>query len=88
MVLSEICHPSLRQEGCFDRSWYNRGGVEKVMGFCTYKLYINFLQTCPEFERMVISSGTQLVKYWFSVSAEEQMKGLRLVQPTLPKVGN
>jgi len=58
----------------FDRSWYNRGGVEHVMGFCTDKQYINFLQTCPEFERMIISSGTQLVKYWFSVSAEEQMK--------------
>ena len=58
----------------FDRSWYNRGGVERVMGFCTEKQYINFLQTCPEFERMIISSGTQLIKYWFSVSAEEQMK--------------
>ena len=58
----------------FDRSWYNRGGVEHVMGFCTDKQYINFLQTCPEFERMIISSGTQLIKYWFSVSAEEQMK--------------
>ena len=55
----------------YDRSWYNRGGVEKVMGFCTQKQYVNFLQTCPEFERMVISSGTQLIKYWFSVSAEE-----------------
>ena len=58
----------------FDRSWYNRAGVEKVMGFCTDKEYINFLQTCPEFERMIISSGIQLIKYWFSVSAEEQMK--------------
>ena len=58
----------------FDRSWYNRGGVERVMGFCSEKQYINFLQTCPEFERMIISSGTQLIKYWFSVSAEEQMK--------------
>ena len=47
----------------YDRSWYNRGGVEKVMGFCTQKQYVNFLQTCPEFERMVISSGTQLIKY-------------------------
>ncbi len=57
-----------------DRSWYNRGGVERVMGFCTEKQYVNFLQTCPEFERMIISSGIQLIKYWFSVSAEEQMK--------------
>ena len=58
----------------FDRSWYNRGGVERVMGFCSERQYINFLQTCPEFERMIISSGTKLIKYWFSVSAEEQMK--------------
>ena len=57
-----------------DRSWYNRGGVERVMGFCTDKQYVNFLQTCPEFERMIISSGIQMIKYWFSVSAEEQMK--------------
>tara|TARA_B100000427_G_scaffold174284_1_gene144823 strand:- start:498 stop:1283 length:786 start_codon:yes stop_codon:yes gene_type:complete len=58
----------------FDRSWYNRAGVERVMEFCTDKQYVNFLQTCPEFERMIISSGIQLIKYWFSVSAEEQMK--------------
>ena len=57
----------------YDRSWYNRAGVEHVMEFCSDKEYINFLQTCPEFERMLISSGIQLVKYWFSVSAEEQM---------------
>ena len=56
----------------YDRSWYNRGGVEKVMGFCTQKQYVNFLQTCPEFERMVISSGTQLIKYWFSITDQEQ----------------
>ncbi len=58
----------------YDRSWYNRAGVERVMGFCSEKQYINFLQTCPEFERMIISSGIQLIKYWFSVSSEEQMK--------------
>ncbi len=57
-----------------DRSWYNRGGVERVMGFCTEKQYVNFLQTCPELERMIISSGIQMIKYWFSVSAKEQMK--------------
>ena len=57
----------------FDRSWYNRAGVERVMGFCSDKQYVNFLQTCPEFERMIISSGIQLIKYWFSVSAKEQM---------------
>ena len=65
--------PSADRMAIFDRSWYNRGGVEKVMGFCTQKQYVNFLQTCPEFERMVISSGTQIIKYWFSVSAKEQM---------------
>ena len=68
----------------FDRSWYNRSGVERVMGFCTDKEYINFLQTCPEFERMIISSGIQLIKYWFSVSAEEQIKRFksRVEDPT------
>lgn len=66
--------PSAGEIVIFDRSWYNRGGVEKVMDFCTDKQYIDFLQSCPEFERMIISSGTQLIKYWFSVSAEEQMK--------------
>ena len=68
----------------FDRSWYNRAGVERVMGFCTDKEYINFLQTCPEFERMIISSGIQLIKYWFSVSAEEQIKRFksRVEDPT------
>ena len=67
-----------------DRSWYNRSGVEKVMGFCTDKEYINFLQTCPEFEGMIISSGIQLIKYWFSVSAEEQIKRFqgRIDDPT------
>jgi len=61
----------------FDRSWYNRSGVERVMGFCTEKEYVEFLQTCPEFERMMIRSGIILLKYWFSVSAEEQMKRFR-----------
>ncbi len=68
----------------FDRSWYNRAGVERVMGFCTDKEYINFLQTCPEFERMIIRSDIQLLKYWFSVSAKEQMKRFkhRVEDPT------
>ncbi len=56
----------------FDRSWYNRGGVERVMGFCTEEEYREFLRSCPEFERMLIRSGTILIKYWFSVSNEEQ----------------
>ena len=56
----------------FDRSWYNRAGVERVMGFCTDEEYREFLRSCPEFERMLVRSGIILIKYWFSVSDEEQ----------------
>ncbi|MEC7216864.1 MAG: polyphosphate kinase 2, partial [SAR324 cluster bacterium] len=56
----------------FDRSWYNRAGVERVMGFCTDEQYEEFQRSCPEFERMLIRSGIILLKYWFSVSDEEQ----------------
>jgi polyphosphate kinase 2 len=56
----------------FDRSWYNRAGVERVMGFCTEAEYEEFMRSCPEFERMLVRSGIQLIKYWFSVSDEEQ----------------
>jgi polyphosphate kinase 2 len=56
----------------FDRSWYNRAGVEYVMGFCTQEEYSEFLRSCPEFELMLIRSGIILLKYWFSVSDEEQ----------------
>jgi polyphosphate kinase 2 len=56
----------------FDRSWYNRALVEPVMGFCTEEEYRDFLRSCPEFERMLIRSGITLIKYWFSVSDEEQ----------------
>src|ERR1700755_746341 len=56
----------------FDRSWYNRAGVEHVMGFCTDDEYREFLHSCPLFEEMLIHSGVVLVKYWFSVSDEEQ----------------
>ena len=67
----------------FDRSWYNRAGVEKVMGFCTDDEYKEFLRSCPEFERMLVRSGIILIKYWFSVSDEEQEKRFqaRLVEP-------
>jgi polyphosphate kinase 2 len=68
----------------FDRSWYNRAGVERVMGFCTDEQYWEFLRTCPEFERMLVRSGITIVKYWFSVSDEEQerrFKG-RVKDPT------
>ena len=68
----------------FDRSWYNRAGVERVMGFCTDDEYSEFLRSCPEFERMLVRSGIQVVKYWFSVSDEEQEKRFqaRLDDPT------
>src|ERR1700678_355461 len=59
--------PSAGQMALFDRSWYNRAGVERVMGFCTEDELQEFLRACPEFERMLIRSGIQLVKYWFSV---------------------
>ena len=61
----------------FDRSWYNRAGVENVMGFCTDEEYQEFLRSCPEFERMLVRSGIILIKYWFSVSDEEQEKRFR-----------
>ncbi|SMX48114.1 polyphosphate kinase 2 [Maliponia aquimaris] len=68
----------------FDRSWYNRAGVERVMGFCTEDEYREFLRSCPEFERMLQRSGIQLIKYWFSVSDEEQERRFqkRLNDPT------
>jgi polyphosphate kinase 2 len=61
----------------FDRSWYNRAGVERVMGFCTEGEYNEFLRSCPLFEEMLVRSGTILVKYWFSVSDEEQERRFR-----------
>ena len=68
----------------FDRSWYNRAGVEKVMGFCTEEEYREFLRSCPEFERMLVRSGITLINYWFSVSNEEQEKRFqqRIDDPT------
>lgn len=66
--------PAAGEMVLFDRSWYNRAGVERVMGFCTDEEYEEFLRTCPEFERMLIRSGIILIKYWFSVSDEEQEK--------------
>ena len=68
----------------FDRSWYNRAGVERVMGFCSEAQYNNFLSSCPIFENLLIQDGIKLIKYWFSVSAEEQMKRFkaRAADPT------
>jgi len=58
----------------FDRSWYNRAGVERVMGFCTEKQVARFMRQCPDFERMLVNSGTILFKFWFSVRQEEQAR--------------
>ena len=64
--------PAAGEMVLFDRSWYNRAGVERVMGYCTEDEYNEFMRSCPEFERMLIHSGIILIKYWFSVSDEEQ----------------
>ena len=67
-----------------DRSWYNRAGVERVMGFCTEDEYREFLRSCPEFERMLVRAGIILIKYWFSVSDDEQERRFlaRMEDPT------
>lgn len=76
--------PAAGEMVLFDRSWYNRAGVERVMGFCTDEEYREFMRSCPEFERMLVRSGIILVKYWFSVSDHEQEKRFqkRLDDPT------
>jgi polyphosphate kinase 2 len=76
--------PSAGEIVLFDRSWYNRAGVERVMGFCTEAELQEFFRSCPDFERMLVRSGIQLIKYWFSVSDEEQERRLRsrLSDPT------
>ncbi len=76
--------PAVGEMVLFDRSWYNRAGVERVMGFCTETQYQEFMQSCPEFERMLQRSGIRLIKYWFSVSDEEQERRFqdRMKNPT------
>ncbi|HVU46366.1 MAG TPA: polyphosphate kinase 2 [Terracidiphilus sp.] len=76
--------PAAGEMVLFDRSWYNRTGVERVMGFCTEQQYQEFMQSCPEFERMLVRSGIILIKYWFSVSDEEQERRFqdRMEDPT------
>jgi polyphosphate kinase 2 len=69
--------PSAGEMVLFDRSWYNRAGVEKVMGFCTQEQYEDFLKICPQFEHALIHDGIILVKYWFSISDEEQENRFR-----------
>ena len=66
--------PSYGEIVLFDRSWYNRAGVERVMGFCSPAEYLEFLREAPEFERMLVRSGIRLYKFWFSVSREEQLR--------------
>ncbi len=66
--------PAAGEVVIFDRSWYNRAGVERIMGFCPEEEVIRFLDMCPEFERAVIQSGIILIKYWFEVSQQEQTK--------------
>ncbi len=76
--------PAAGEMVLFDRSWYNRAGVEHVMGFCTDEEYRDFFRACPEFERMLIRSGIVLIKYWFSVSDAEQERRFqsRIADPT------
>lgn len=76
--------PAAGEMVLLDRSWYNRAGVERVMGFCTEDEYQEFLRSCPEFERMLLRSGIILIKYWFSVSDEEQERRFqgRIYHPT------
>lgn len=76
--------PAAGEMVLFDRSWYNRAGVERVMGFCTEDEYREFLRSCPEFERMLVRSSIILIKYWFSVSDEEQERRFqaRINNPT------
>jgi polyphosphate kinase 2 len=76
--------PGAGEMALFDRSWYNRAGVEHVMGFCSERQYREFMQSCPEFERMLLRSGIILLKYWFSVSDAEQERRFqdRMSKPT------
>jgi polyphosphate kinase 2 len=76
--------PAAGEMTLFDRSWYNRAGVERVMGFCSDWEYRDFLRSCPEFERMLVRSGIVLIKYWFSISDEEQERRFqnRIDDPT------
>lgn len=76
--------PAAGEMVLFDRSWYNRAGVERVMEFCTEEEYQEFMRSCPEFERMLVRSGIILIKYWLSVDADEQERRFkdRIKNPT------
>lgn len=75
--------PAAGEMVLFDRSWYNRAGVERVMGFCSDQQYERFLEDAPRFERMITAAGIDLVKFWFSVSRSEQLTrfAIRQVDP-------
>jgi len=80
-----IAHlPAAGEMVLMDRSWYNRAGVERVMGFCSEEEYAEFMRSCPEFERMLVRSGINVIKYWFSVSDDEQERRFRqrIADPT------
>ncbi len=68
------CLPTAGEICFFDRSWYNRAGVDRVMGFCNSTQYLEFMRQAPQFERMLVNDGIHLFKYWFSVSREEQLR--------------
>ena len=69
--MSSSC-PSAGEIVFFDRSWYNRAGVERVMGFCTDEQYLRFMEQAPPFEKMLVEDGIDLIKFWFSVTQSEQ----------------
>ncbi|MCP4003055.1 MAG: polyphosphate kinase 2 [bacterium] len=72
-----MCLPTSGEIALFDRSWYNRAGVERVMGFCSSAEYLEFMRQAPQLERMLVNDGIHLFKYWFSVSREEQARRFR-----------
>lgn len=74
------CLPTAGEIVLFDRSWYNRAGVERVMGFCTSSEYLEFMRQAPQIERMLVNDGIHLFKYWFSVSREQQARRFRARQ--------
>ena len=80
--------PAAGEMVLFDRSWYNRAGVERVMGFCTEREYRDFMRSTPEFERMLVRSGIKLIKYWFSVSDAEQERRSGVGSRTPPGAGS
>ena len=79
------CLPTAGEIALFDRSWYNRAGVDRVMGFCTSAQYLEFMRQAPQLERMLVNDGIHLFKYWFSVSREEQLKRFRSREKDLLK---